>query len=97
MLFRLVLGGAYVAPPFSRPSDHTKVFRDLVKAFPKTMLWGSDSPAYSYIAKRRYSDGSIVDFKLVGAYDMETAVIDALPGAKRYQVASRNTRRFLFG
>jgi hypothetical protein len=61
------------------------------------MLWGSDSPAYSYITKRRYQDGSIVDFKLEGTYEMETAVLEALPETTRMQVAGVNTRRFLFG
>jgi predicted TIM-barrel fold metal-dependent hydrolase len=90
-----------MAPPERRYksdyTDHTKVFADLAKSFPKTMLWGSDSPAYSYITKRRYPDGSIVDFKLEGTYAMEAAVIDALPESKRYQIASKNTRHFLFG
>jgi len=90
-----------MAPPERRfesdYSDHTQVFHDLVTAYPRTMLWGSDSPAYSYITKRRYPDGSIVDFKLEGTYEGETDVLEALPDSARMQVASVNTRHFLFG
>ena len=78
-------------------SDHRKVFADLVRAYPRTMLWGSDSPAYSYIEVRRYADGSIVNFTLQGTYEQERAALDAVSETERLTVASRNTRRFLFG
>jgi len=78
-------------------SDHKAVFRDLVNAYPKTMLWGSDSPAYSYITKRLYPDGTIVQFGLRGTYAEEKATLDALPAGKRKVAANRNTLHYLFG
>ena len=90
-----------LAPPDRRfESDYAKyrkVFTDLVRAYPETMLWGSDSPAYTYIELRRYADGSTFNFTLQGTYEQERAALDALPEQERLAVANRNTRRFLFG
>ncbi len=89
-----------LAPPERRfssdYSDYRAVFRDLVEAYPELMLWGSDSPAYTYLEKRRYPDGSTVEFTLRGSYELERAALDALPAPRRARVAGRNTRRFLF-
>jgi hypothetical protein len=90
-----------LAPPARRfPSDYSdyrRVFADLVQAFPQTMVWGSDSPAYTYIEKRRYPDGSTVNFILRGSYEQEKAALAALAPTQAQQVANTNTRRFLFG
>ena len=90
-----------LAPPDRRfPADlrdYRGVFRQLVQAYPKTMIWGSDSPAYTYIARRRYADGSHVEFKLQGSYEQERAALDCLDSKQQHMVASRNTCRFLFG
>jgi hypothetical protein len=77
--------------------DYRRVFADLVTAYPKTMLWGSDSPFYTYIEPRRYPDGSIVNFALRGSYEQERAALAALTPDRAKQVANANTRRFLFG
>jgi predicted TIM-barrel fold metal-dependent hydrolase len=90
-----------IAPPERRfesdYGDYRAVFADLVKAYPRTMLWGSDAPAYTYIERRRYADGSWVNFRLQGSYAQEKAALDALSPAQRRQVANRNTLAFLFG
>lgn len=78
-------------------SDYRVVFRDLARAYPDTMVWGTDAPAYTYIEKRRYPDGSTVDFALHGTYAKERAALDALRPAERRRVANGNTLRFLFG
>ncbi len=78
-------------------SDYRIVFRDLVRAYPRTMIWGTDAPAYTYIEKRRYTDGSTVDFVLHGAYAKERAALDALTPAERLRVSNANTLRYLFG
>ena len=93
---------AVIAPPRERlPSDYSdyrRVFRDLVRAYPDTMLWGSDSPAFTFMESRGYADGSLVTFRLAGSYEQEKAALDALPSpAARRRVANRNTCRFLFG
>lgn len=82
------------------PSDYTDfrtVFRDLVRKYPKTMIWGTDSPAYSYIQKRTYADGSVVNFDLQGTYELEREALDALPKTSQKRVSNTNTRKFLFG
>jgi len=90
-----------VAPPERRfdsdYSDYRRVFRDLVQAYPDTMIWGSDSPAYTYIEKRRYPDGSTVDFVLRGTYEQERQALDVLSRAQQQRTANRNPREFLFG
>ena len=46
-----------VPPPAARfatdYSDHKRVMCDLAAAFPDTIIWGTDSPAYSYICRRK--------------------------------------------
>jgi hypothetical protein len=90
-----------LAPPARRfasdYADYRRVFSDLVRAYPDTMIWGSDSPAYTYIEKRRYADGSTVNFILRGSYEQEKAALDALTATQARQAANTNTRRFLFG
>jgi predicted TIM-barrel fold metal-dependent hydrolase len=81
----------------SEYSDYRRVFSDLVRTYPDTMVWGSDSPAYSYMEKRRYADGSMVNFVLRGTYEQERAALAALTPAEAQQTANTNTRRFLFG
>ncbi len=90
-----------LAPPDRRfRSDYRnykRVFADLVRAYPRTMLWGSDSPAYTYVERRRYADGSQVNFRLQGSYEQEKAALDSLPPRQRVAVGNHNTCRFLFG
>jgi predicted TIM-barrel fold metal-dependent hydrolase len=78
-------------------ADHTDVMRGLVERFPQTMIWGSDSPAYSYICRRQQAAGRVVEFRLKGTYEEERAALDALPRSVQVQVACGNTLDFLFG
>jgi len=90
-----------LAPPERRfrsdYRDYRRVFADLVATYPETMLWGSDSPYYTYIEPRRYPDGSTVNFVLQGSYECERAALAAVSPAQAAQVANANPRRFLFG
>jgi len=78
-------------------SDHKKVLRALLEAYPDRIMWGTDSPAYSYMADRRDSTGQFVRFRLRGTYEDEKAALDALPPALRRKAANENTLDFLFG
>jgi hypothetical protein len=78
-------------------SDHRKVLRALVEAFPHTIIWASDSPAYSYMTDRRDSTGRYVSFRLRGTYEDEVAALNYLTPAMRLRAANRNTLDFLFG
>ena len=77
--------------------DHLSVMKSLVERFPDTILWGSDSPCYSYISRRLQGTGSFHEFKLKGTYEQEKAALDALAPELRRKVASSNTAAFLFG
>lgn len=80
-------------------SDHCYVMRQLAEVYPEMMLWGSDSPAYSYIVRRRQGEGenAFEDFRLKGTYEDEVAALHCLSPAVRQAVCNGNTLRFLFG
>jgi len=92
---------AFMARPEDRfdwdYGDHTAVMRSLVNRFPDTILWGSDSPAYTFIVRRYQGSGSVIDFNLKGTYEQEKAALDGLPPHLREKVCARNTAAFLFG
>ena len=76
-------GQSFMAPPGQRfdwdYSDHTVVMQRLMEKFPRTIVWGSDSPAYTYIVRRRQGRDSWLDVQLKGTYEEEKAALDALP------------------
>ena len=77
-------------------SDHIKVMRALVERFPKTIIWGTDSPYHSYINRRLQGEGVYAEFRLKGTYEQERAALDALTPAQRAQ-NNANALAFLFG
>lgn len=83
-----------VAPPsrrfktdYSRPSQ---VLRDLGEAYPNKLMWGSDSPFYSFVA---IVAGSLLS--LVSTYALEVATLRALPLEMQQRIAETNTLDFL--
>jgi predicted TIM-barrel fold metal-dependent hydrolase len=80
-------------------SDHCRVMRRLVDTYPDMILWGTDSPAYSYIVRRRQGTGedAFEDFRLKASYEDEVAGLDCLPAPQRQAVSNTNTLRYLFG
>lgn len=78
-------------------SDHTAIMKRLVEEYPDTMIWGSDSPAYAYICRRRQGENSFLDFRLKASYEDEKAALDSLPVELRMRACNGNTTRFLFG
>lgn len=78
-------------------SDHVQVMRDLVAHMPQTILWGSDSPAYSYICRRLQGPGQYTVFRLKANYEDERAALDGLSPQNRELVSSENIIKFLFG
>jgi hypothetical protein len=65
--------------------------------FPDTLLWGTDSPAYSWICRRKEGEGLYREFRLKGQYADEIQALQALPPALRARVSSENTLDFVFG
>jgi predicted TIM-barrel fold metal-dependent hydrolase len=92
---------AFMATPAQRfdwdYSNHVQVMRELVTRFPDTIVWGSDSPAYSYIVRRLQGPANYLDFNFKGTYEEEKAALDALPPELAARAASTNTIAFLFG
>lgn len=78
-------------------TDYQQVMRALVDAYPDTMLWGSDSPAYTYITRRKQAENYYVDFNYKATYEDEVAALTTLPDALRRRVGNENTLKFLFG
>ncbi|MHB0936209.1 MAG: amidohydrolase family protein [Armatimonadota bacterium] len=77
--------------------DHRQVMAALCAAYPDTILWGTDAPAYAYICRRQDAQGRWTAFTLKGRYDDELATLRSLPEETQAQVANENTLDFLFG
>jgi len=71
-------------------SHPARVIADLASAYPNKLMWGSDSPFYSYAAEM---DGETV--RLISAYATEVAALAASPPAVASRIANTNTRSFL--
>jgi predicted TIM-barrel fold metal-dependent hydrolase len=78
-------------------TDHLKVMETLCDICPDTLLWGSDSPAYSFHCQRLQGDGMLQDFSLTGAYEDEVAALNSLDSDIRGRVSNANTLNFIFG
>ncbi|QEG33443.1 amidohydrolase family protein [Bythopirellula goksoeyrii] len=78
-------------------SNHCDVMRTLCEIYPDMILWGTDSPAYTYFCRRQQGDDVFQEFALKGRYEDEVAALSALPAELRQKVSNGNTLNFLFG
>ncbi|MDK1031891.1 MAG: amidohydrolase family protein [Planctomycetia bacterium] len=79
-------------------SDHTGMMLRVCERFPETIVWGSDSPCYSYICDRKQgAGGEVKEFRLKGTYEDEIAALNCLPPHLKEKVSSLNTLDFIFG
>jgi len=78
-------------------SDHLAVMRTLCEIYPRMILWGTDSPCYSYICRRKQGEGTVHEFRLKADYADEVAALECLPGELKARVSNLNTLEFLFG
>ena len=85
----VVKGLGFVAPPARRfasaYTDPSRVLRDLAEAYPRKLLWGSDTPFQSYVA---HIDGTFVSLR--STYEAEVACVRALPAALQQAVGHDN-------
>ncbi len=91
-----VQNSSIVATPERRfESDYARpeqVLSDLAEAYPGKLLWGSDSPYYSFVATHMGQRLS-----LLSTYELEVSCLHTLPKAVQEDVAENNTIRFLYG
>ena len=78
-------------------SDHTKILGALMARYPDTIMWGTDSPWYTFICRRKQGEGSYLQFRLKAHYEDEKAALDSLPEDLRTRACNTNTLKFLFG
>lgn len=74
----------------SNYSDPAEVLHDLYQAYPDKLMWGSDSPFYSWIAM----EGRL-PFALKTTYQEETDCLFALPEEARKKVSHLNISQYL--
>lgn len=83
-----------VALPADRfPSDYrdpTQVLHDLAEAYPNALIWGSDSPYYSWIARH----GDLPE-RLISSYPLEWECVAALNPERREAITKTNTLNWL--
>ena len=78
-------------------SDHTKILGALMSRYPDTIMWGTDSPWYTFICHRKQGEGSYPEFRLKARYEDEIAALDSLPADARTRACNTNVLKFLFG
>jgi predicted TIM-barrel fold metal-dependent hydrolase len=84
---------AVAAPERRFPSDWRdpwRVLLDLAEAYPTKLMWGSDSPYYSFVCVVQGER-----FDLRSTYAQEVDCLRALPQKLQHQVAWENTLAFL--
>ena len=69
----------------------------LMELYPHTIIWGSDSPAYSYICRRLQDKDRYMDFNYKGSYQGEKDALDSLPKHLKEKASNINTLDWLFG
>ncbi|MGI6088366.1 MAG: amidohydrolase family protein [Kiritimatiellia bacterium] len=78
-------------------NDHNDVMAKICADYGEKIIWGTDSPAYAYICRRRLNRTAWQEFNYKGTYDDEIRLLRRRPPAVRRKIANRNTIRFLFG
>lgn len=90
-----------IAPAASRfqanYSDASDVMLRLAKAYPDTMIWGSDTPFNYWIQKYYTASGEITEDRLECGYKEETDVLNDLPEDIKKRIAYSNNLHFIFG
>ena len=78
-------------------TDHRAVMRSLCARYPRKIIWGSDSPAYSWICRRKQGEGLYQVFRLKGLYSDEVAALKALSPDLQARVGGANALDFIYG
>ncbi len=81
----------------SLSDGYCAVIGELCARYPRTIIWGTDAPAYTYICRRLDGPNCEREYRLSGRYEDELAALRALNAAARERAGSANTLDFLFG
>jgi hypothetical protein len=78
-------------------ADHIEVMRSLMESYPDTIIWGTDSPWYTFISRRMQAPGVYSEFRLKANFEDEKEALDALTARLRDRACAANSAAFLFG
>ncbi|GAF85966.1 unnamed protein product, partial [marine sediment metagenome] len=82
------------------PADYRRplsAMKKIVRAFPDTMIWGTDTPAYRFFGSFTDDTGRTLTVRLECDWDTEVKALRRLAPATVRRIAHDNTLRFLFG
>ena len=91
---------AVAAKPHRFPADyrhHAAAMQRIAEAYPKTMLWGSDTPAHLWKSRFRNDKGEEVWMDLPCGPATEVDELRKLPPSLQRRIGHDNTVKFLFG
>ncbi|MFP4028392.1 MAG: amidohydrolase family protein [Candidatus Brocadiia bacterium] len=77
--------------------EHAVAMQQIAEAYPDTMMWGTDTPAYYFISRFFNDKGKEIEMSLPCAPWTEIREFRKLPEDLRRKIAYENTIRFLFG
>jgi len=78
-------------------SDYRKVMTTLCQMYSDTIVWGTDSPAYTYNCRRLQGYDIYQDFSLKGRYEDEVMALRTLSSDIQKKISNQNTLDFIFG
>jgi len=78
-------------------NNPAKALYELARIYPDTIIWGTDSPFYSYISTRKLKDGSTVEFNYKSSIFDEVKALNYLPQEYKKRIANTNSLKFIFG
>lgn len=74
-----------------------KAMAAFAEAYPDTICWGTDTPAYSFVSTWTDENGESHDFRLLCEWNTEAEALRSLPKDVIRRIANTNTRKLLFG
>ncbi len=80
--------------PYSKPE---KAMLTIAEEYPDTMLWGTDSPYYSFMGRFTNAAGKTIITRLQCDAEKEMGILKKLPENIRQRIGHDNTVCYLFG
>jgi len=78
-------------------TDYDDVFAAICDRYGDRIVWGTDSPGYAYICRRKLNATRWQYFKYKGLYEDEVRLLRTRPPGIRRIISNRNTVCFLMG